>query len=164
MDVLKYRNAGFSLVELVIIISIISILATVALMKLPSAPAVNAYGQAEQLATDIRYTQALSINTNQRHYLQISGSTYQVINAVTSTPIMLSKGSTTVTLGSGISFGALTALPSSLIQFDNFGTPYTTSTPTSGTPLTTQASIPVKGASSTATVTIQPETGTVAIQ
>ena len=56
----KPINRGFTLVELVVVLLLIAILAFVALPRL-SQNTLELSGQAEQVATDIRYAQTLSI-------------------------------------------------------------------------------------------------------
>ena len=147
---------GFTLIELVAVIVVISILSIYALPKVASnATLVNF--EAIRVLNDIRYTQLLSMLSGQRYrWVKTSSTSYQILNFAGSA-VMLPNGSTTYTLASGVSFGSLTNLPSSLIAFDTTGTPYTTSS-SPGTLLSSTAMIPVTG-TVTRNVEISPTTG-----
>lgn len=161
MDVISSKTNGFTLVELLIVIAIISIL-TVTVLPKWQAGGINLGAQANQLASDIRYTQSLAMTSGQRYYLiKQSSNTYQILNA-SGSPITLAFGGTTMTLNSGITFGTLTNLPNSLIAFDGKGTPYTTST-SPGTILASTATMPLVSGSTTKTISITPETGRVTV-
>lgn len=152
---------GFTLIELIAVILIISILSAVAMMNW-QAGIIDLGGEAKQLAGDIRYTQSLAMTKGQRYYLiKQSATTYQIMNAA-GTAITLETGSTTMTLNNGITFGTLTNLPNNLIAFDGRGTPYTTSS-SPGTALAATATIPLVSGSSTKTISILPQTGSVTV-
>ncbi|MDR3492171.1 MAG: type II secretion system protein [Gammaproteobacteria bacterium] len=158
MDVLNHKKTrGFTLVEAVIVISVIAILATFIGMKIPSAPAVNMSTQAQQLANDIRYTQLLAMSKGQRYYITLGGSSYQILG-LDGTTVIMANGSTSVTLGTGITISGKTNLPNSLISFDGEGTPYTDITATPAA-LAAQATITLSGGGITAIITIAPNTG-----
>ena len=150
-------NQGFTLVELVAIILLIAVLSTYATFNLPNLT-VNVDGQAQQLADDLRFTQSLAMTKGNAYQLVIlSNTTYQIQIKSTSTPITLAQGNTTVTLNSGITFGSYTT---STISFDGRGTPYDST----GTALSSNASIPLTGESLTKTVIVTPVTGRVTVQ
>ncbi|SRR5579883_91457 len=156
------QQKGFTVVELIIVLVVISILAVGAFISWPGR-GINVYGQATQLANDVRYTQVLSMTKGQRYRLvKTSSTTYQIQNS-SGTAIIGAMGSTTVTLGTGISFGTLTNLPNSLIAFDGNGTPYV-DTGSPGTALSSTATMPLTDGSNTNTVSITPQTGRVTIQ
>jgi prepilin-type N-terminal cleavage/methylation domain-containing protein len=155
------RSQGFTFVEMIMVMVIISILAVSLMLNTPSS-GINLGAQVNQVLNDIRYTQALSMTRNQRFRFVITGSTYQILNAA-GTAIILARGNTTATLGTGITFGTLTNLPSSLVNFDGYGTPYTTAA-SPGTALATAATIPLKAGTLTMTIGITPLTGRAAIQ
>ena len=164
MDRLRLQSMdGFTLIELALVIIIVSIIAVVALLQLSPAGNINLGAQAKQLASDIRYTQSLSMNKDQRYYLSITtaSNTYQILNA-SGTAVILPMGNTTVTLNSGIAFGTLTNLPNNLIAFDGKGAPYT-STGAGGTALSSTATIPLTSGGVTRTVSITPATGLVSV-
>lgn len=171
MDVTANRSIqGFSLVELVILILIISVLAVVINITWPGS-SLNLGAQTSQLASDLRYTQTLSMTRGQRFCLKISGSTYQVINSGTSTAVYLGSGKTTTTLDSGISFGTLAPSGAALYIYDGDGIPYTSTSTTcsaataqAATALTANGSIPLIASGQTRTILISPDTGRVIIQ
>lgn len=163
MDVMtKTTQQGFTLIELIIIILVISVLASFVSIQNPRAT-INLGAEAKQLASDIRYTQALAMTKGERYYLQkLSSTSYQIISA-SGTPATMSTGSTSVTLDSGTSFGSFTNLPNNLIAFDGKGTPYTNAS-TPGTALASTASMPVTNGTNTITVSITAQTGRVTVQ
>ena len=164
------RTYGFTLIEIVIAISIIGVLAVFVNIQWPGTK-ISYSAEAEQVASDARYAQALSMTQGVRFCLKISGSTYQIIDSATSTAVILGTGGTTITLGSGISFGTLVPSGLTLLVFDGNGTPYssssttcTTATAAAATALSNAANLPVTAGGLTKTVVISPETGRVTTQ
>lgn len=152
-----YTQKGFTLLELVIVIILLSILSATALITWPSM-SINLGAQAQQLADDLRYTQSMAMNKGTRYYLiKLTSTSYQ-IRTLAGSAVTLPTGGTTVTLGSGITFGTLTNLPNSLVTFDGKGAPYT-DTGTPGTALASTATIPLTSGGVTRTVSIYPQTG-----
>jgi type II secretory pathway pseudopilin PulG len=153
------KSQGFSLVELVVIITVIAIMA-VSVMTTNQTPGISVEAQANQLVDDIRYTQSLAMTKGTRYRLVITAASnsYQILNAA-GTAIMLAMGSTTMKLGTGITFGAI-SLPASLVNFDGLGNPYT-DTATPGTLLAATATIVLNAGASSSTVSIVPNTGMV---
>ena len=151
------RIRGFTIIELTMVISVIGILAVFAFMSLPKTT-FTLDAQALQLESDIRYAQSLSMTKGQRYrWSKTSSTSYQVLDSG-GTAVILPSGSTTVTLGTGITFGALTNLPNDLVAFDGRGIPYTT-TGSPGTALAATALIPLTAGGQTKTVSITPQTG-----
>src|SRR3990167_3523359 len=148
---------GFTLVELIALILIIGIVSVIALPKWTGTP-INVNYEAARVLNDIRFAQGMSMTTGQRYrWVETSSTTYQVLNEA-GTAVILPNGKTTMTLTSGVTFGALTALPSSLIAFGSDGIPYT-DTAIPGTALASSATIPLTGSGQTRTVTISAGTG-----
>jgi len=161
-DVALKNQRGFTLLELVIILGILAIISVYVFSSLPNTT-LSLSGQAQQLANDIRYTQSLAMTKGQRYrWVKKSSTTYQIQNN-SGTPIILSQGNTTVTFGTGITFGTLTNLPNNLVNFDGRGTPYS-DTASPGTALSSNATIPITAGGETHTITIAIETGGVTLQ
>ncbi len=153
---------GFTLLELILVIVVISIMAVEVLPIMSTSTTISLLAQAKQLASDIRYTQTLAMTKGQRYYLiKQSSTTYQILSSA-GTAVPLVMGNTTVTLNSRITFGTLTNLPNSLIEFDGRGTPYVTSA-SPGTALASTATIPLVSGGNTHTVSITPQTGEVSV-
>ncbi len=148
------REAGFTIIELVVVIIVLAIIAIAVFSRWPSG-SINLGAQAKALVSDIRYAQNLSVTSGQRYYLRISPpATYTISNYAGS-------GLTTYTLSSGMTFGTLTNLPNSLVAFDGQGTPYTNLT-MPGAALAATATIQLKAQDGSSTnVTITPGTGLV---
>lgn len=156
------KYSGFTLFEFIAVIAIISILSVMVSFTWQGTT-IDLEAQAQQVAANVRYAQALAMTRGQRfRWAEVSATTYQVVDN-SGNPIMLAQGNTTVILGSGISFGALSNLPNSLVAFDGRGTPYV-DTATPGTALSSSASISLSSGGQTKTVVISPETGRTIVQ
>lgn len=156
------KGKGFTLIELIMIILILAILAVFAFMSMPQTTFILD-AQIQQLESDIRYAQALSMTKGQRYrWVKTSSTTYQVLN-MAGTAVILPSGKTTITLNSGITFGTLTNLANNLVAFDGNGVPYTTAD-SPGTALAATATIPLVLNGQTQTISVTPQTGRVLVQ
>lgn len=153
---------GFSLIELAIIITVLGILALWISIDWPVST-INLSAQADQLMSDLRYTQSLSMSKGERYqWVMTASNAYQMVDS-NGLPLLLANGQTKITLTSGITFGTLINLPQQLLAFDGHGIPYITSG-RPGTALANTALIPLVAAGQMATVTITPQTGRVTKQ
>ncbi len=153
---------GFTLIEFVIVIILMGIIGGAVTLIWPKSN-INLGAQARQLASDLRYAQALSMSKDQRYrVVKLSSTTYQIQDS-TGTAITLPVGGTTVTLNSDITFGTLTNLPNSLVVFGGSGIPYS-DTAIPGTALASTATIPLTNGTFTQTISISPQTGRIIVQ
>lgn len=155
------HNTAFTLIELIVVILLAAIISAIAVVRWPGSR-INLNAAAQQLASDIRYTQTLAMSRAQDYVLTVSSSSYAITTgsgAAVNNPI---TGSATVTLSSGITITIPpTNLPNNLIAFDSQGIPQINSNTT--TPLANAAVITLTSGSNTTTVTIQPQTGRVTV-
>ncbi len=106
---------GYSLIELVLTILLISILAATMMTRFPDK-AINLGAQAQQVASDIRYTQSLSMTRGERHRINfITSTTYLIVNLSTGAAV---AHPTPITLQPGITWAPLTS-----VSFDGKGAP-----------------------------------------
>ncbi len=162
MDINNEKIAGFTIIELIAIVMIISILAVLTVFSWQGTT-INLEAQAQQIANDIRYAQSLAMTKGVRYrWVRASSTTYQIVNS-SGTPITFARGNTTITLNSGITFGAFTNLPNNLVAFNGKGIPYT-DTGSPGTALAAAATIPITQSSETESIVISPGTGRVIVQ
>lgn len=147
---------GFTLVELVTVLLLTAILAVVAMDQWPDA-GINLAAQADQLQSDIRYTQSLAMNRGQRYRINLATDHYWISDASDTVTVTLpASGATSVTLANGITLSSAY----SFLVFDGNGAPYTTAD-TPGTPLAADAVITLSGGGASLTLHISPETGRV---
>ena len=157
----KQNYCGFTLIELAITLTIIGIVAAVLFVTWPSFT-INLGAQTELLADDIRYTQNLSLSRSERYRLvKTSATSYQITNSA-GVAVVMPTGSSTINLGDGISFGALTNLPNDFIVFDSKGVPYV-DLGSPGTPLNAAATITLVANGNTKVILIYSETGWVSV-
>src|SRR5690242_19243011 len=115
--------AAFTLIELIIVILIAAILSYIAVTRWPGTM-INLNSQAQQLASDIRYTQTLAMSRATEYTLTVTSTSYSISTGGTAVnnPV---TGSASVTLGTGITITTPpTNLPNSSITFNSLGTPY----------------------------------------
>lgn len=166
------KQTGFTIIELVVVILLTTILAGFALSRWSGG--VNPNAQAQQIADQIRFAQALAMTHNQVYlvnFITSSPNGYNLSTGSTATPastvlpdIVTSSGANTP-LSTGITYGTLTNLPNNLIAFDSFGIPYTnTAGSTTLAPGGADATIPIIGGGITRTIHISPTTGYVTVQ
>jgi prepilin-type N-terminal cleavage/methylation domain-containing protein len=145
------RQGGYTLIEMIIVIVIIAIVSVALILAWPETT-LNLDGQAYLLANDIRYAQAMAIQTNTRYQLvRLSPTSYQ-ISSFNSSPTVTK---TAVTLTSGMLF---TSFPNNLIAFDGSGKPYSNNS-IPGTALSIPMTIVLAYKGATKSITISPNTG-----
>jgi prepilin-type N-terminal cleavage/methylation domain-containing protein len=148
---------GFTLLEFVLTIVIIGILATAATVVWPS-DLMKINGQAQGLISDIRYLQMQAMARHEMLQINFSSSQYSLTVTSSSAAVNFpGENNNIIVLENNISASASI----NTLIFDSTGTPYTNSS----TPLNTNATITISSSqdSSSATVTIIPETGYVSI-
>jgi prepilin-type N-terminal cleavage/methylation domain-containing protein len=157
------RNTAFTLTELIIVIIILGILSTLAVTRWPGTR-INLNAQAQQLASDIRYTQTLSMSRGQDYRINLATTNYSITTSAgvaVNNPI---TGAATIALPTSPAITITippTNLPNSLIAFNSLGVPYTNTTAT--TTLNSAAVITLTSGTNTTTITIQPQTGRVTV-
>lgn len=159
---------GFTLVELVVTVLLLSILAAALWQRAPARESLTLLGRAEQLASDIRYAQALSMTTGERHCLVFepsSGPPYTGYRlrrdascasaaehpAGATQPVAVCLGAACVS-AAGIAAGQL--------QFDGLGVPQSPA----GTALGGAAVITLADDGGSRQITVSPQTGRVRVQ
>ncbi len=140
---------------------VVTLLAAIALPRwVGLGPSTHA--SANQLADDLRYAQSLAMSKGQRFRLNIlTSTTYSITDLSSNAELHPVTGTTTVTLGTGISIGSTPALPNRLVAFDGQGAPYTNATAT--TLLASSATIPVQSSVQTCNIVITPTTGWISV-
>ncbi len=149
---------GFTLIELVVAIIILIIIASAAmLIKRPSS-GVALDIKAEQLASDIRYVQSLSMAMNKRYRIYFYANDYSIKdNNDVSATHPATHTTNNIALGNNITF---TKPPTpNCIAFDGKGAPRDCSTGS----LLGDSSVSLADSTKTATITILQTTGYVAI-
>jgi prepilin-type N-terminal cleavage/methylation domain-containing protein len=157
------KKSGFTLIELIVVILVMAIMARIAVARWPGNN-ITLNAQAQQLGSQIRRTQALSMSQGQRFRLNLSSGSYSITNSAGTTYFTDTiRGQNTLTFPSGITASWSTAiLSSNLISFDGNGTPYTNATATVA--LASTAVITLTSAGYSRTVSISPGTGRVIVQ
>ena len=148
-------SRGFTAIELVVTIVLVAILAATAIARWGSTADKSVGYQADRLARDIRHAQMLAFTRSEKLTLTIASSTsYQVVDSGGSVINDPAKGGSFVQdLQNGVT---ISGGPS--ITFDSLGRPTS-----GGTPTNSSVSFTVAGDAKTATVTVAPLTGFVAV-
>jgi prepilin-type N-terminal cleavage/methylation domain-containing protein len=74
------KNNGFTLVELVIVLVLLVIILVVTAVKWPSK-SIELEALAYQIASDVRYTQALSMSHNERYRINFASNNYNIADS-----------------------------------------------------------------------------------
>lgn len=151
------KQAGFTIVELVLVLLLVGILTVAAFARLPES-SLNLAAQADQLLADIRYVQSLSMIGGQRYCINLTATTYRITNTACATTIAhpATGTATSITLGRSITM-AWTNLPNNYAQFDGKGQPYVDAA--ANTLLAAESVITLSKDGQSTTVRITPETG-----
>lgn len=159
-DIRSARQCGFTLVELVAIIILVALLAFTAMPRM-SGPSLGVDSQAEQLAADIRYTQALSMTRGDRYRINLTAAGYQITDSGGLNPeVHPGTGSTSAVALDGVALsGYNPPLTGNYVAFDGRGIPYVGAS----TALSANATITLTGGA-TRTIVLSPETGRVVLQ
>ena len=123
------KNSGFTLIEALIVIIVLGILAFAVRLKWSESTAYLDQ-QALIFASDLRYTQNLSMSKNERYRLEIlSANSYRILdnngNPQTIPPNRGDPVTKVVTLEHNITFKQVTGITDTII-FDGIGVPYKT--------------------------------------
>jgi prepilin-type N-terminal cleavage/methylation domain-containing protein len=148
------RNRGFSLIELVAVLVVLAIVAAVAAIRFGGASS-SLGPQADQLVSDIRYVQSLSMTRNARHCIAFTATSYTVTTNNCTTPVPLLTAANPVLLASGLTL----TTTNNLLTFNTLGRPFTDAAAT--TALAAAAVITLTSGSDVLTVRVTPETGRV---
>lgn len=143
---------GFTLIELVTVLVILGALTVYALPRwAPDDTTVAA--QADRLARDLRHTQALAMNQGRTlSFDVVSASSYRAADAGTTVTDPATQEDFLITLDNGVTLGGTDT------DFDSLGRPTS-----AGSLLAAPRVFAVTGSSRTATVTVSPVTGFVAV-
>jgi prepilin-type N-terminal cleavage/methylation domain-containing protein len=150
-------QAGFTLIELVVVMVVLAIIAAAAAIHLGGSNG-RLGPQADQLASDLRYVQSLSMTRNARHCIAFTAVNYSITNNNCTTPVALLTATNPVQLASGISL----VTTNNLLTFNTLGRPFTDAAAT--TALAAEAVITLSAGSDSLTVRVTPETGRVRVQ
>lgn len=152
---------GFSLVELLVVMVLMTIVSMFAYMAWPKDD-FDVSAQAESLASDIRYTQALSVAKNERHRVDFTNPVqYQILDGSGSLVLIPSVNATAVPFKAGITHNTTI----NYLVFDGHGAPYSSTTSSgSGTVLSGDLVIVISGTLGTKQILVISETGGVFVQ
>lgn len=158
------RQTGFTLVELIIVLVLLGIFAAAVFVRAPARESLTVDGRANQLMSDIRYVQTLSMTRGQRFCIIIGGSSYTLNTTDTITDVCAGAIEHPAGLGSpvpGCDGGACMSFSgfAGTLQFDGKGLPYTAP----GSPLGGDAIVTLSQGGVTKTVTVSPVTGRVVV-
>lgn len=159
------KEAGFTLVELVLIIVILGILAVFAVPRMVDTTSTKAAAAARKLQSDIAYAQELAMTRNARYRVYVNSAPgpspgYAVTDSAGGIVPDPAGGNLSIALNTG-SYAGITisgGFSGSFIEFNTLGVPYNSG----GAPLGAATVLTVNAnATPERTVTVQPQTGKV---
>lgn len=146
------QQRGFSLTELVVVLAVLGILAAYALPRWAPADTTVA-AQADRLARDLRHAQAIAMNQGRTLRFDIQGpAAYSVTSGGTPVTDPATMQPFQITLDNSVTVSGTDT------DFDSLGRPAD-----SGSLLASARVFTVSGSTRTATVTLSPVTGFVAV-
>lgn len=149
------QSQGFTIVELIIVILIVTVMAAFVFGSY-SNNSITLEAQAQQVARDIEFTQALAMDTSAYWGLiKFSANSYSIRNPANSASPPLWPGA--IALPSGVNFSS----GAKSIYFNGLGVPYTNANFTNK--YANDIVITLRHGSQTRTVTVTPETGRVVV-
>ena len=156
----RTQAQGFTLIELIMVMVVLGVVATVTAMRMPGA-GLNVSAQAEQLASDIRYTQSLAMGRGQSFRINFTAGTYQITDIGGVAQVHPGTGQTAaISLGTTVLSGYNPPYINSYLAFDSLGVPYTDLTTTTQTSL---AILTLTGGGEAYTLRVVPQTGRVQV-
>ena len=141
------------------VIVLLSIVAAMASMRMPGDK-INVVALAEQLASDIRYTQSMAMSRGQRHRINFTAINYQIMDNAGNPLQSPGSGLNITPFVSAVLSGYNPPLTNNYVAFDSLGVPYTDPT----TAQAALATLTLTWGGQTATVTVAPQTGRVQAQ
>jgi prepilin-type N-terminal cleavage/methylation domain-containing protein len=156
------REAGFTIIEIIVVMILIGVLAALAIPRFPEFPRAGV--AARRLLSDIRYAKELStrLQTMSGIYF-INNTQYRVfINNDTNSAAKDPQTGTNYEVTMSGEFAGVTlsqTFTNSILKFNSLGTPLEGSG--AGSALAAAKSVTVSGAGGPRTVTIEPNTGKV---
>ena len=153
---MRRQVQGFTLIELIMVMVVLGVVAAVATMRM-SGTGLNVSAQAEQLASDIRYTQSLAMGRGQRFRINFTAGTYQITDMSSVAQVHPGTGLTAaVSLGSTVLSGYS---PPNYLAFDSLGVPFTDPTTALAAPMV----LTLTGGGEAYTLRVVPQTGRVQV-
>lgn len=154
-------SRGFTLAELLMVLVVIGVIAVLAKPRASTDP-IGVSAQADQLAGDIRYAQALAMTKGQRYIISFDTPTSYQLRDSTGAGVAhpLSGATGPVALASGVTLAAALTPAGNAIAFDGLGVPYSYTAPAvlNGA-LTAQATLTLTQNAAARQVTVAPQTG-----
>jgi len=156
----RRRTAGFTLTEIVVALLVLGVISAIVLPKMSNAPLLIV-SEAEKVAGDIRFAQALSMTQGQRYLFRALSSTTYELELKGGTQVAHPSGvPSPIALGSGITMAPTTFL----VGFDGQGVPYTDVAVSSVLASNATLTLTLTLSGSSRTVTVYSETGRVLVQ
>lgn len=147
---------GFTLLEITLVLALAAILFILTEPTLPGYT-VELRAQAEQLASDIRYTQSISEHRGARYRINFFSNNYTITDLAGTTSVPNpSNNASQKDMEGGITLSVSASISSGFLVFDGKGAPYVD---TGSTALSSAGVITLTRDAETQLVTVSPETG-----
>jgi prepilin-type N-terminal cleavage/methylation domain-containing protein len=165
----RATRGGFTLVEILCVVVILGIASAIILPQIGSRSDLIASSGARVLMADLIYAQNRAISLQKPHFVRFSNQTYTVSDTTTMTAIThpVTKNPYTLTFNikntplesvqlNGVGFGGT----STVLRFDEMGSPYSYDIGTgTSTPLGAAGTIEIQSGNCKLTISVEPYTG-----